>query len=372
MACDHPNIIVFSKILNADGTKKRVAFFRYDLLSNYDQVYNKLSKDTVEKYTLLKPYLKELNPDVRMPQEIGPYEICMIGCGECEGCRMEYSRQWAMRCSLEASLHEANYFVTLTYDEEHLPTNSYSVKFNKETGEITHDGYSHPLNSYHLRQFLTKLRRHYEYYYDWHGIRQYSAGEYGSKSGRPHYHLLLFNCPIFDLQLHHRNFEGSPLYTSETLSKLWPHGFVIVGELTFKSAAYVSRYVLKKQKGKQAKDFYEQFDILPEFNTCSTNPYGIGYGYYLDHKEEIYEDDHVTLFNGEKVIQLPPPKYFDGKFKIENPELYNDIRQRRMERAAAKTAAQYKENVYFDAFHKLQLEKAQREFNLKALLRTAI
>src|SRR4051794_29862641 len=44
-----------------------------------------------------------------------------LPCGQCIGCRLERSRQWAIRCSHEAKLHEENCFITLTYAPEHLP-----------------------------------------------------------------------------------------------------------------------------------------------------------------------------------------------------------------------------------------------------------
>ena len=44
-----------------------------------------------------------------------------LPCGNCLGCRMARSRQWGVRILHEASLHENNMFITLTYDDEHLP-----------------------------------------------------------------------------------------------------------------------------------------------------------------------------------------------------------------------------------------------------------
>lgn len=43
-----------------------------------------------------------------------------ISCGQCIGCRLERSRQWAVRCLHEASLYEDNCFITLTFDDNHL------------------------------------------------------------------------------------------------------------------------------------------------------------------------------------------------------------------------------------------------------------
>jgi hypothetical protein len=45
-----------------------------------------------------------------------------LPCGQCVGCKLERSRQWAVRCMHEASLYENNCFVTLTLDDDHLPS----------------------------------------------------------------------------------------------------------------------------------------------------------------------------------------------------------------------------------------------------------
>lgn len=41
-----------------------------------------------------------------------------LPCGQCIGCRLEYSRQWAIRCLDEAAMHSSNCFITLTNSEE--------------------------------------------------------------------------------------------------------------------------------------------------------------------------------------------------------------------------------------------------------------
>lgn len=46
-----------------------------------------------------------------------------LPCGTCVGCRLERARQWAMRCVDEASLYRDNSFITLTFNEQHLPNN---------------------------------------------------------------------------------------------------------------------------------------------------------------------------------------------------------------------------------------------------------
>ena len=62
-----------------------------------------------------------------------------LPCGRCVGCRLERSRQWAVRCMHEASMHMFNSFVTLTYDD-HLP------EYNS-------------LNYKHFQDFMKRLRK---------------------------------------------------------------------------------------------------------------------------------------------------------------------------------------------------------------------
>lgn len=198
-----------------------------------------------------------------------------IPCGQCIGCRLDYSRMWADRCILEAQQYEHNAFLTLTYDDDHLPPLKEVVDVN--TGEM----FLWPsLNFDHLVDFIEKLRDYYKYHYDWKyeehevqpgedydrydkksdkyykvdnpGIRFYACGEYGEESGRPHFHVLAFNMPpLPDMKYWFTNHEHEKIYYSEILrDKIWhKRGIISIGEVSWNSAAYVARYVVKKQKG---------------------------------------------------------------------------------------------------------------------------
>jgi len=150
-----------------------------------------------------------------------------IPCGQCWSCRLERSRQWALRCVHEASLHPDNMFLTLTYNEESLPA----------------DG---GLDKTHFQKFMKRYRQHLERNEGGQKIRYYMCGEYGDQTNRPHYHALIFGHNFSDKTLFRKTDSGHNLYTSTILDNLWTHGFCNIGELTFESAAYTARYIMKK------------------------------------------------------------------------------------------------------------------------------
>lgn len=234
-----------------------------------------------------------------------------VPCGRCIGCRLERSRQWSVRIMHEAQLHQANAFLTLTYDDENLP----------EDGS---------LNVKHFQDFMKRYRKSLGD----RKIRFYHCGEYGTLKARPHYHACIFGHDFEDKKLWkvHRD---NPWYTSEKLSSLWPHGYSLIGHLTFQSAAYVARYIMKKQLGPDAvhlavnPETGECRDVLPEYTTMSRRP-GIAAGWYEKYGSEVHPADNVVV-NGRK---QKPPRYYDNLYQVEEPEAFEELKARR--RAAAK------------------------------------
>lgn len=213
-----------------------------------------------------------------------------IPCGQCIGCRLERSRQWAIRCLHESAMHDSSRFVTLTYNAENLPK----------------DGNLHYPD---FQKFMKRLRKA-------HGkVRFYMCGEYGEQFSRPHFHACLFGLSLPDEQLFRRLPSGFNLYTSASLERLWPHGFVSIGDVSFESAAYVARYVMKKVTGKSADAHYRRIDtatgevtsIVPEFTQMSLKP-GIGASWIRKFRTDVYNEDGVILRGG---IKMKPPKYYD-------------------------------------------------------------
>jgi len=232
-----------------------------------------------------------------------------IPCGQCVGCRLERSRQWAVRCVHEASLHEDNCFITLTYNNESLP----------EDGS---------LNKKHFQDFMKRLRKKFKNK----KIRYYHCGEYGDKNFRPHYHAIIFGLEFDDQKLFTVT-NGEKLYTSEILEKLWPFGFSTIGTVTFESAAYVARYVMKKVNGKNAKNHYERIDsntgeiynLVPEYNTMSRRP-GIASKWFDKYKDDVYPSDNIHL--REKTFR--PPKFYDKMYEHLMPDEMEKIKKQRM------------------------------------------
>lgn len=214
-----------------------------------------------------------------------------IPCGRCIGCRLERSRQWAMRCVLESQLYERNCFLTLTYRDADLPSDgSVSVRA--------------------LQLFLKRLRKRYSD----ERIRFFACGEYGSKRFRPHYHMLLFNHCFDDATLWRRR-AGQLLYRSAVLEELWPYGFSTIGDLTFESAAYCARYILKKVTGEDSREHYGERH--PEFVTMSRKP-GIASAWFDKFHQDVYPGDRVVLRGG---LSLLPPRFFDKLYERNGGDL---------------------------------------------------
>lgn len=243
-----------------------------------------------------------------------------IPCGSCIGCRLEKSRQWAIRCVHEAQMHDENCFITLTYNDEHVPENGTLV-----------------LRDYQL--FMKRLRKKYSEK----TIKFFHCGEYGENCakckkhftkctcykyekglGRPHYHALIFGFDFPDKIIHHK-VNNNTLYTSAILEGLWRKGFALIGHVTFESAAYVARYVIKKMNGFGSEEYYGE--KKPEYITMSRNP-GIGSKWFEKYKSDVFPSDQIII-NGKAV---KPPKYYDLKLEKDYPEEFKKLRAERTER----------------------------------------
>ena len=235
-----------------------------------------------------------------------PLELINLPCGRCIGCRLERSRQWALRCVLEAKSHEENCFITLTYNDEHLP---------KNLSLLPRD----------LTLFFKRLRKSL-------GdkkIRYFACGEYGEKNKRPHYHAIIFGHDFKDRQCMFNADTFSAVGVSVELADLWPFGFSSVGDMTFESAAYVARYCLKKYYGDPAKVKEHYGDRVPEFVVMSRHP-GIAANWFDKYGLSDVAPYDQCICRG-KVCK--PPRYFDKLLEKIDEELLKHNKERREQKA---------------------------------------
>lgn len=208
------------------------------------------------------------------------FEPLKLPCGRCIGCRLDRSLHWAVRCVHEASLHDQNCFLTLTYDDQHLRSDSLIKK--------------------DLQDFWKRLRK----VISPRKIRYFACGEYGEQFQRPHYHACVFGYWPDDAFLYTVR-SGSELYLSPMIGRLWPFGFHTIGKVNFESAAYVARYVLKKVNGEPAGEHYH--GRVPEFVVMSRKP-GIAADWIKTYYGDVYPADYVVVRDK---FKLKPPRYYD-------------------------------------------------------------
>lgn len=174
-----------------------------------------------------------------------------FGCGQCIPCLANRRRVWTSRIMLETQSHEDNSFITLTYDNAHIPSN----------------GSLDPLD---MQLFWKRLRKAV---YP-RKLRYYQCGEYGDKTWRPHYHAIVFNYPscATPWRKKHLRKQKKPCDcpNCDLIQRTWKKGFTDCGTATSDSASYVAGYVTKKMTKKDDPRLNGKY---PEFQRTST---GIG------------------------------------------------------------------------------------------------
>lgn len=214
------------------------------------------------------------------------YQTFQLPCGKCIECRLDYARQWAIRCVHEAQMHENNIFVTLTYSDKNLV--------------------SPKLDYTDFQLFMKRLRKTQN-----DPIGVFVTGEYGEKTKRPHWHAILFNFRPRDAKPFRNSPNGDQVYTSDHLEKLWGKGFVEFGSVTFESAGYVARYAAKKLV--HGKD--DEHEYQPISKKSSKN--AIGKKWLERFWPDVFHHGSVVLPDGTK---SSIPRYYEKWLKQHHPQ----------------------------------------------------
>ena len=235
----------------------------------------------------------------------------LIACGQCHGCRLDYARQWAIRCVHEASLHEENCYLTLTYSDEHLP----------ENGSLTKGPNSH------FTKFMKTLREDLRTREEPKFIRFFQCGEYGDNFSRPHHHVIIFGYhpPKSESEVIRKDGDYT-YYTCDTFSQHWKYGYHDFSNFSFNNAAYVARYLMKKITGEKAEEHYQ--GLQPEYITMSRNP-GIAADWFKKFQTDLYPSDNVVI-NGKK---MSVPKFYDKLLEEIDPNHLQELKKERRKRA---------------------------------------
>lgn len=208
----------------------------------------------------------------------------LVPCGKCRACRIARAREWATRIVHESEYHQKSVFITLTYNEENLPT-------------------SLSLDKTHLQKFFKRLRKGLEA--DGTKIKYYACGEYGENYGRPHYHAIIFGLGI--------DFE---------FEWYWKYGFIKTGTVTYESARYVADYIGKALNGPLADEVYKGKER--PFQLFSK---GLGKQFALDNAERIQRDLNLTIYG--KDVGLP--RYYKKVAGIDPDTLIQRAKERQSE-----------------------------------------
>lgn len=245
------------------------------------------------------------------PKNGHAYTKIELPCGQCILCRLEHARQWAVRITHEAQLHEQNSFVTLTYNDENLP------KYNS-------------LQYSDLQKFWKRLRKEIG------TLRYYAVGEYGDETQRPHYHACIFGTAFLEGRTILRR-TPSMLWTSDALEKAWGMGNVSVGALTFQTAQYTAAYVTKKLNNarRYVRIDEETGELIPLVQPrafMSLRP-AIGREWLDQFGEQTYDHDRVVIEGRPQ----KPPKYYDKWLAAKSEEQIEIIKQKRKKKATKLT-----------------------------------
>lgn len=289
------------------------------------------------------PWAADRRPVFSASKSYSGAKAFRIPCGQCMGCRIDRSRDWATRCFLESKMHECSWFVTPTYAPEHLPADlSVSVR-------------THQL-------FMKRVRFRFG-----DGIRFLGVGEYGGVHRRPHYHTLLFGLDLSDAVEWSRP-GRDVLYRSPEMEKLWPYGQILCGRVTHESAAYVARYCIKKVRSGGDDSVYEReavdpvsgevrrWRVRPEFLVASRRP-GLGDAWFRKFASDCFPSDFLVV-DGKRVSV---PRYFAGKLsEVEKSRVVCERKRR-----AAVHAENNTERRLMTRHESAQLSAAKRERKLE-------
>lgn len=239
-----------------------------------------------------------------MAKCLRPFSLPGVGvvpCGRCPNCRSNKRQSWIYRLECEARQYPLSLFVTLTYDDEHLPMKRIGSDLFAEEVPV--------VSKRDVQLFMKRLRRRYEDC----KIRFFLTSEYGTENGRPHYHMILFGFP----------FTGKK--AGDLLAECWQQGFVQAHPLTQREISYTCKYMYEKSA---IPSVLQDVEFAKPFMMCSRRP-GIGYAWLSEYILDFYRKhprDYVMSAHG--LRQALPRYYADKLYDDDMKEFLNELRDK--------------------------------------------
>lgn len=238
----------------------------------------------------------------------------MVPCQRCYACVLLQRAIWTQRLLAEAHSSDLDYlpykplFITLTYDQEH-------IKYKKDVscfgGELVIHENVPTVCKQDVVDFLKRLNSHLRYEdrdfranagFPSYKLRYFACTEYGTRTGRPHAHLILFGVPFSMLCTRREMLRAGTFKRSQLLSSKWRNGFVSIAEAGPAMMQYVAGYCLKKA------DCYDYKAKIEQFWSAS-------FIEWYDSKRQWLDDNGLEVYEVEDIFDpwSPPMKEYRGK-----------------------------------------------------------
>lgn len=231
-----------------------------------------------------------------------------VPCGKCVQCLSRRRQEWSVRLLHELRVSSSAHFITLTYDEKNMPYGILPTLVKRD-----------------FQLFMKRLRDRTE-----NKVRYYAVGEYGEKSGRPHYHAIIFNLAVDEID------------TFEMVDGAWHFGMIYIGAVTPASIGYVTKYLINNFEDKGARE--------KPFSIMSRRP-GIGDQYverYRSYHEKDVNRNYIVLPGGNKTRM--PRYYRDRLYNEDQRQIQSAVALNKMARENQKKREKWKrkEKSYYE------------------------
>lgn len=233
------------------------------------------------------------------------YSYYLVPCGKCLACRINRRREWTARLQQELIYSKSAYFVTLTYDDAHLPHD---------------DSGNQSVSKRDVQLFIKRLRKHYG-----EGLRYFLNSEYGPETLRPHYHCIIYNLPE-DLPSKSRqcvrfwNGRKSIFYLNDKLTELWQNGDVEFSDVTKERCGYCAKYFVSRQ---DVPDYLTpNFSLISKGRIADSGLGGIGYRFASAISGKVHYSGGRYMLNPSSGRPVALPRYYkDVIFSKEEKEV---------------------------------------------------